>query len=46
MLFDLLHQKQVLLGIANVTCECLCYDAPFVYEAPIMTQTGQVKLIV
>ncbi|XP_019855139.1 PREDICTED: kinesin-like protein KIF13B [Amphimedon queenslandica] len=37
-----LHQKnQVLLGIANISCECLAYDTPFVWDAPIVSQTGK-----
>ena len=37
-------EQHALLGVANISLECLLHDIEFVYDAPIVAPTGKVCL--
>ena len=37
-------EQHALLGVANISLECLLHDIEFVYDAPIVAPTGKVRV--
>ena len=35
-------EQHALLGVANISLECLLHDIEFVYDAPVVAPTGKV----
>ena len=35
-------EQHALLGVANISLECLIHDIEFVYDAPVVAPTGKV----
>ena len=38
-------EQHALLGVANISLECLLHDIEFVYDAPIVAPTGKVRFM-
>ena len=36
-------EQHALLGVANISLECLLHDIEFVYDAPVVAPTGKVS---